>query len=266
MFQETGSGGSFISRKWIFYPLLFEFPNHPVTRNVDAVLLRYAASIDTFAQEGVEKSVFLQSSRYSRTIQGVQFIDLNEVMQNPPPQQLFNKSNRIAGLMLEGTFTSIFQGRQAPMDSAFPAPPVAPFLDRSDKAERLVEFLSERDSTIPDRVLADYIQRIARPRRMAVISDGEFALGKKFRDQRARMPYDNKTLLLNTIDYLAGDQALTGIRSKEVVERRLDIEKVRGRVGLIQALNLLVPVLLVAIFGVLRFQQRRRRNEKKASM
>ncbi len=249
----------FESKRWIFHPLLFSLPNHPVTRNVDAVLLRNAASIDTFAQVGVSKSAFIQSSPYSRTVQGTQFIDLNMLLENPPPQNLFNKGGRIMGLMMEGAFTSLFKGRMAPTDSVFPKAPDAAFLERSDMLERMSNRLAELDSSLKDQVLADYLARAGQGRRMAVISDGDFVMGKQFRGKRGNMPYDNKTLLLNTIDYLTGDQTLTNIRSKEVVARRLDPDKIRNRVGMIQAVNLILPVLLILAFGLIRFWLRKRK-------
>jgi ABC-2 type transport system permease protein len=196
----------FSERPWIFYPRLFVLPEHPVNRNVDAVLLRYASSIDTFPQQGVQKSVFLQSSPYSRTVQGTQFIDLNQYLQNPPPKALFNKGPQVMGLMLEGTFGSLFQGREAPQDSAFPFAPAATFLGRSDLAEQMVAGLKARDSSLKDQRLARYLERVGsgKGRRMAVISEGEFVLPKLFRGKRQFLPYDNKSLLLNVVDYLAG--------------------------------------------------------------
>ena len=118
---------NFLSKKWLFYPLALQFPDHPISRNVDAALMRYAASIDTFYQEGVEKSVFMTSSPYSRTVQGSQFIDLNEYLQRPPPPRLFNRGPFITGVLLEGTFKSVFVGRRAPTDSLAPNPPSAKF-------------------------------------------------------------------------------------------------------------------------------------------
>lgn len=262
LFQETPSGGTFVSRKWLYYPLVLSLPPHPVARNVDAVLLRYAGSIDSLPKEGLRHSVFLSTSPYSRSLEGSQFIDLNELLQNPPPQAMFNAGRQIAGMTIEGTFFSLFSGREIPRDTAFPEKPGAPFLERSDRASLLKEFLESRDSVPADYKIRDYLARAARPRRMAVISDGEFALGKSFRGQRRNLPYDNGDLLLNVVDYLSGDDTMNAIRSKEVAERRLDPARVRGRVPLIRALNLALPVLLIALFGWFRSQRRRRINQR----
>ncbi|MEO0473466.1 MAG: Gldg family protein, partial [Bacteroidota bacterium] len=39
---------TFTSQKWIFSPMVLNFPSQAVNRNIDAVMLRYASSIDTF--------------------------------------------------------------------------------------------------------------------------------------------------------------------------------------------------------------------------
>jgi len=234
-FQDGANGGGFTSQKWIFSPMVLQMPNHAVCRNTDAVLLRYPSSIDTFAMKGLYRGVFLQTSPYSRTVSGKQFIDVAEYLAAPPPQAMFRQGGRITGLMTEGRFSSLFTGRAVPMDSAARTPAEAVFLPNSTSV---------------------------RPARMAVISDGEFPLGKLFRGKRRLLPYDNKTLLLNTVDYLAGDQTLTAIRSKEVVERRLDRDKVVRHATLIRVVNIALPLVLIAAFGVVRFWLRKRRNER----
>ncbi|MBX7240906.1 MAG: gliding motility-associated ABC transporter substrate-binding protein GldG [Bacteroidia bacterium] len=232
VFTESSGGGSFQSLPWIFYPMVYQFPNSPISRNTDQVLLRYASSIDTIPQKGVTKQVFLTSSPDSRTVDGQQFIDLNTYLQEKPPVQLFkNKGNKITGVMIEGMFTSLFAGREAPVDSASPNPPSAIFGERS-----------------------------ALPGHIGVISDGNFPMGKIFRGKRGYIPYDNKTILMNAVDYLAGDDALTKIRAKEVKIRMLDREKVTNNTFLIRIINLLLPVSLVALFGIVRMWLRKKRN------
>lgn len=234
MLPGPGGKASFLSKKWIFYPLALSFPDHPIARNADAVLMRYASSIDTFPQQGQRKSVFLKSSPGSRTVQGSQYINLDEILRNPPPQQVFNRRDGvITGLLIEGLFNSVFVGRTAPTDSLAPNPPEARFGPRNN----------------PEA-----------PGALAVIADGEFGLGKSFRGQRQYIPYDNKTMLLNAIDYLAGDKALTEIRSKDVAVRRIDRQKAQNHATLLRVLNIGLPIVLLVVFGVVRNYLRRRRE------
>lgn len=236
VFQEGANGGNFIPAKWIFSPMLLDLPQHPICRNADAVLLRNASSIDTFPTAGARKTAFLRTSPYSRAIGGQQFIDLMQYIQNPPPQAMFrNQGNRITGLLVEGNFTSLFAGRRAPTDEKAPNMPTAAFGERSGA-----------------------------PGKIAVISDGEFTQGKFFRGKRGYLPYDNKAILLNATDYLCGDVALTSIRSKDVVERRLNKERVIAYAPVIRAINIVLPIVLIIVFGLARFYWRKRRYEKAA--
>ncbi|MEM7375497.1 MAG: gliding motility-associated ABC transporter substrate-binding protein GldG [Bacteroidota bacterium] len=229
------ASNTFLSKKYPYFPLVYNFPQHPITRNVDATLLRYASSIDTFQQEGVKKTVFMTTSPLSRTLQGKQFIDINSVISDPPAQALFNRPNRITGVLMEGVFESVFNGREAPIDSIASSPPSARFGARNNPVA---------------------------PGSMVLISDDEFALGKEYQGRRQFLPYDNKSLLMNAIDYLAGDEALTSIRSKSVVERRLSRTKVQQSAVGIRLLNLVVPILLILLFGVVRWYMRKRKHEK----
>ncbi|MEM7657983.1 MAG: gliding motility-associated ABC transporter substrate-binding protein GldG [Bacteroidota bacterium] len=233
VFQAGPNGGTFLSKKWPYFPLALAFPDHPINRNVDAVLMRYANSIDTFAQAGVKKSVFLQSSPSSRLVQGKQFIDVNQVLANPPAPSLYNRSNLITGLLMEGVFESLFVGRRPPTDSLAPNPPAARFGAKNNPIA---------------------------PGSMVILSDDEFSLGKEYQGQRGYMPYDNKTLLMNAIDYLAGDEALVQIRSKSVAERRLSRDKVVNNLTSIRLLNLGLPLLILAVFGGVRAYLRRRKH------
>lgn len=240
LFQEGPSGGSFSTAPWIYYPMVYEFPEHPINRNAEAALLRYASSIDTFSQPGVRKQVFLQSSSQSRVQKGRQFIDLNTLISTPPPEALFrNQGNRIVGLSLDGIFESGFVGRENSevlLSEQAPNPPTARFGARNNPAA---------------------------PGKMVVLSDGNFLQSKSFRGKPSPfLPYDNQTILLNAIDYLAGDAALTSIRSREIVVRRLDKEKVTNYVLSVRLVNLVFPVLSIMLFGFWRHWKRRKEQQK----
>ena len=68
---------------------------------------------------------------------------------------------------------------------------------------------------------------------------------------------------MNVVDYLVGEDALTRIRSKEVIARRLDREKAREQGGSLRFLNLALPNVLIVLFGLGMYYVRKRRNEKR---
>lgn len=242
--KDDGSKQGISAKKWLFYPKAFEFPQHPISRNVDLAMARYPASIDTIPKEGVKHSVFYQSSRQSKSLKQQQFINIDFYTQTPPAPETFNEGNKILGLLSEGMYTSLFRGREVPLDSLSPSPSQIPFQEQNNPLY---------------------------PGKIVVISDGDFVSPEAYRGKSRTldgrtypMPPDNKIMVMNAIDYLAGDIALSQIRSKDVVARVLDGKKVESQATLIQWLNIGLPLLLVILFGIIRFYFRKQKHAKLA--
>jgi gliding-associated putative ABC transporter substrate-binding component GldG len=222
--------------KWIYFPLLRSLPSraqapHPITKNIDAVLMRYASTIDTLPVAGITKTVLLRSSALSRTQQGSILIDLGRTILNPPtPQSLRGKGGRIMGVALAGNFKSVFAGRDVPTDTDAPQPAPLPLVAQSNGKGRMV-----------------------------VLADGALVVGNHSKAGNPGLPVDNKTLLLNSIDWLIGDAALTDIRARDITLRTLDPEKVRGHELQWRLLNVALPVALVLLYGAVRWWWRRRK-------
>jgi len=242
--EEKDGRPSIRSEKWVFYPQSFDFPKHPISRNVDLALSRYAASIDTLPVRGnVKRSVFYQSSPQSRKLPGQQFINVGVYTQDLPIPS-FNQGPQIMGLLSEGVYESVFRGRDVPFDSLSPQATQAAFIESNNPIS---------------------------PGKLVVISDGDFVSPEEYRGQSNRldgstyaMPPDNKILVMNAVDYLAGDIALSRIRSKEVIARILDGKKVEANSSLMQVLNIGLPILLLLIFGVIRYYFRKQKHAKLA--
>lgn len=223
-------GGQFQSLNWIFYPLAIRFAKHPVTRNVDAVLYRYASTIDTLVRPDLKFTPLVFSSPVSRALQGNVLVDINEHTK-PMPQQIFqNKGNQILGLLVEGKFKSLFAGREAPTDKFATQKPTAPFLSECKV-----------------------------PTQMIILSDGKL-VEKDDHPYVPYMPVDNKTLIQNAIDFLMGDDAISLIRAKEVQIRKLKKEYVKDeqKKYTLQVLNVVLPLVLMILVGVGRWYWRRK--------
>lgn len=219
---------------WIFHPQIGLFPSYPMCRNLDLVLMRFPATIDTINRPGLYFEPFLYSGENTRTIQGKQFIDIDKYVNEPVPEQLFNAGPRIMGTVISGYFPSVFRGRQAPVDSFAPEPPKAVYLPRN------VDTLAPK---------------------MVVVADGEFATGALFRGQHGKMPYDNKALVMNCIDYLSGEEVMSKVRSQAVSQRRLNPKKLEQSRLWIYALNILLPLLLITGLGFGWWFFRKRMNQ-----
>lgn len=87
--------------------------------------------------------------------------------------------------------------------------------------------------------------------RLVVVGDGEF-----FTDQSMRNP-SNAAFFLNTVDWLTQEEGLITIRSRAVASRPLN-DVSDGTRRTVKFANVFGPPILVIVFGVLRWQTRRR--------
>jgi len=97
------------------------------------------------------------------------------------------------------------------------------------------------------------------PWKMVVIADGDFAVNQN----NQQLNPDNINLLVNGIDWLSDDTGLIELRTKGVSSRPIR-QMEDGTRTLIKWLNFLLPILLVLIYGVIRFQYRK--NQRIARM
>ncbi|MBC7446550.1 MAG: gliding motility-associated ABC transporter substrate-binding protein GldG [Hymenobacteraceae bacterium] len=222
---------------WRFFPIINSFSKHPIVRNLDVVSTRFVSSIDTIAAPGIRKTPLLFTSRYTRILPAPVRVNFNEARLEANPR-IFNRGPQMVGVLLEGSFTSIFQNR-------------------------LVE---------SSGLLASFIPQSRVPTRIAVFSDGDLprnGLNKKTGQPEA-LGYDkfvgvqfaNRELLTNTLDYLLDEDDLLAVRGKEVVIRPLDRPRVQAERTGWQLLNTVVPLVLLVGAGLGRWLWRRRKYER----
>ena len=95
--------------------------------------------------------------------------------------------------------------------------------------------------------------------RIIVIGDGDFPI-----NGQQRVQPDNVNLLSNAIDWLADDTGLIELRTKGVSSRPID-EMDDATKTIVKYANFGFPLLLVVIYGVVRFQRNRMRRLKRMS-
>lgn len=96
--------------------------------------------------------------------------------------------------------------------------------------------------------------RTSTPTRMAVVGDGDFLTESIVRNFPG-----NIALGLNLVDWLAQDDALLAIRTKNVAPRALG-DFPEGLQPWIKYGNMIGPALLVILFGLLRWRRRKQRH------
>ncbi|GAB4007794.1 gliding motility-associated ABC transporter substrate-binding protein GldG [Spirosoma migulaei] len=219
---------------WRFYPRLNNFgtSDNPIVRNLDAVLGRFVSTLDTVRSVGIQKTPLLLTSPYTNLLKTPALISYNEARQQPDPQT-YTGGTRLIGCLLEGKFQSLFANRILPGD------PRATGFKAEGVASRIL-ICSDGDLIVND---VDYKRQTPYP------------LGF---DRYTRTTYANKDFALNAIDYLVDPTGVIAARNRTVTLRPLDKIRVDSSRTSWQLLNLLGPIALLGIVGVVWQMARRR--------
>jgi gliding-associated putative ABC transporter substrate-binding component GldG len=218
---------------WPFFPLINHYADHVVTRNLDAVLMKFSSSIDTVKASRVKKTPLLFTSDFSRKLGAPVPVSINELRKNIKPENFKDQKIPLACL-LEGQFTSLYKNRFLPEG---------------------VDVSTFRDESLPAKVMVFADGDLAR-NHINLRTGNPQQLGS---DPFTGYTFANEELLLNAVAYLADENGLIKTRNKEVKIRPLNKEKVRLQKGMWQAANLTIPIVLLMFFGIVRFIFRKKK-------
>jgi gliding-associated putative ABC transporter substrate-binding component GldG len=226
---------------WPYYPLLVPSATHSVTRNLNRVKGQFVNSVDTVGlNPGIRKKILLTTSAYARTVTPPVLIALSE-SERPPAASEFNRSNVPVAVLLEGVFPSVFRNRMIPGITA-------------------------GGTTLNESM----------PTRMIVIADGDIARNDVILSGNDRVPlslghdrytmqtFGNRDFLINCLNWLIDDNNLMELRSRELKLRLLDKNLVRQHLRLIRLINILLPLVILALTGQLFSVLRKRRYGAKS--
>lgn len=219
---------------WMFFPVAAppQQNAHIIVKGIDPVFFQFASSIDTTSNKEVKKTILLTSSPYSRTVGAPVKVDLNMARTQPDPS-MFTAGNVPIAVLLEGKFNSLFQYREGAKTDALPYKPSI------DNGKMIV--VSDGD--------------VIRNQRKQ--STGEiFPLGY---DRYTNQQFGNKRFLLNCMDYLCDDSGIIEVRAKEIKLRLLDKGKLKSERLKWQIVNMVVPIVLILIFGLTNKMIRKRK-------
>ena len=215
---NIGNQTQFNQFLWEYFPLVNSINNHPINNNIEAVNLKFANSIDIL-KNNIKKTVLLQSSALSKSVGTPAIISLRTITQKPNEAE-YHKGNKPLSVLLEGKFKSAYFER------------IKPF-----------------NITNPKELGVD--------NKMVVIADGDIIANELSKGQPLELGlnkwtnqrYGNKEFLLNTVNYLLDDSGLINIRSKTVKIDFLNKEKAFTEANKWQLINILFPLMILALFG-----------------
>ncbi len=216
---NIGDQTQFQNLNWFYHPLVNGNPNHPITKNTAPVRLRFANQIDTL-QNNIKKTPLLVSSLLTKKTGTPTIIELQSIAEDPKEKE-YTSGYQLFSVLLEGEFSSMYSNRVKPFD--------------------LNNFSAKSN-----------------PNKMVIISDGDLARNQIKKGQ----PYDlsldkwtgeqfgNKEFLLNAVDYLLDDSGLIKLRNKTLQINLLDKQKAYKERTYWQAINIVLPILILFAFGI----------------
>ena len=237
---EMGGAPQFDFFPWYYFPVINPLLDHPIVKNLNAIKTEFISSIDTIQKKGIDKTILLTTSQYSRTVNTPVFISL-EILNKEPDKRMFNKKNIPVAVLLEGEFESLYENRVPP--------------------------------EIKDNKDIGFIE-ISKPTKMIVVADGDIIKNQVRYSGDRPMPYrlgydwytgqtyGNKEFILNAMNYLVDESGLISIRSRELKLRLLDRTKINENRLFWQLFNTLLPIILIMAFASVMFVIRKRKYSK----
>ncbi len=208
-----------------YLPLVSNFSKgNAMVKDLQGVILFFASSVDTekTGALGLSGEILMSSSKQSGRMTGMFMYDpLQHYVRTD-----FTESGIPLGAIVQGRFTSLYQGKPVPVDTTAGAPPLSSSAVGTSTETRIV-----------------------------LVGDGDFA-----RDEYIGGNRDNVTFFANMIDYLVDDAGLITIRSKEAANPPLD-PVADATKKIVKYADMGLPPLLVIGYGLFRWRMRKSRKK-----
>jgi gliding-associated putative ABC transporter substrate-binding component GldG len=247
---------------WFFH-MLATPSQHPITRNVDPISLKYANEIEFVQLPKAQLTPILTSSSNSIPT-GLQplvnlALPLNygknpKLVENPE-----DEINRlcVAGLS-EGFYQSHFKNR---IVAEFTNSKDVNYLEESQKETKILvvgngNFIKNTyDSILDPKKLNSYLYR--------PLSLNELKVDAELAQRRIPLIFGNQELFQNMVDYMMGDNSVLDIRSRQIDIKEIDKEKIKSASLFYKSINMLLPLLIILALAFVMNWIRNRKYARK---
>lgn len=241
--QVIGQSGGKVQTQdfpWYYHVVANSDSNQPIVKNINPVNFKFPSTIEVLEREdGIRKEVLIASSEYSR----FQIYPMRltfEILRVEPDEAAFSKGAQPIAVLLEGEFESHFKNRVSAESQAVLKEIGSSFTEKSPPTKQIV---------ISD---ADFMKNKYDPNTGQISAIGLSQMEKKIYE-------GNRSLILNSIEYLVDDFGLLEARSKDFKLRLLDKVKTKSERTKWQIINILMPLLVLWIFAFLFYFWRKRK-------
>ncbi len=237
--NKPGTQAQFNLFPWYYHILAMGDGIHPVVKGLDPVNLFFPASIDTIkTRNPIQKTSLLVSSPYTRLQYNPVLLDF-EILKTSPDQSKFQDPPQTVAMLLEGRFNSLYENRVSP---------------------------SMKQGL--DEIGASYKPE-GEPAKILVVSDGDVAKNYINPTNGAIQPlgfnqfvnytFANQEFLTNAVEYMLDRIGLSEARAKNIKLRLLDKQRIQKERGFWQILNVVLPLVLLIVVGIIFNLLRHRR-------
>lgn len=236
MAGNFGNQEQLVPLPWPFYVQASRMQAHPITKGLDVISYRFVSSLDTVKASGVKKTPLIFSSDFSKRLSAPVRVAFQD-SENQPVVEEFLLKNLPMAYLLEGEFTSLFKNR-----------------------------------FIPDGFAKEKFKDSGNGK-VVVFGDGEVFQGQTNlqdgsplmlgEDPFSQAIFANKILLRNLVQYLSDPDGIIASRTRTFQIRPLNKVKVSQERVFWQILNVLSPVAILIILGLLVLGVRKHKFSKK---
>ena len=224
---------------WYYFPLLNAASDNSIVKNINPLKADFVSSIDpVISDSDVQKIPLLKTSNYTNIAAAPAYITLG-MLRQAPDQRMFSQKSQNVAYLLKGEFESLYSNRMT---------------------SEIVESKEIGFKTS------------SKPTSMIVVADGDlirnqFHIPKGYPlplgfDQYTQITYGNKDFIENAVSYLVDGEGLIEVRNRELKIRLLDANKINNDALIWQVVNVLLPSVVVIIFGLVLAIIRKRRFTK----
>ncbi|MBQ3658296.1 MAG: gliding motility-associated ABC transporter substrate-binding protein GldG [Bacteroidales bacterium] len=211
---------------WDYFPVILSRVKNPITKHLNYLLCHFAGTIDTVGTNvPIKKTVLLQSGKYSKINNAPFSLSFEQINQKPDPND-FNKPFQTVAVLLEGNFESAFSERKGKTING--------------------KFYPSTTSVKPSKQI--------------VVSDGDIIMneispkGEPYPlgfDRNSQNTFKgNKEFIINSLNYLSGNEDLLSIRLKEMKVRILDKQRAQKERMFWSFLNVVLPLFVISLLGL----------------
>ena len=224
---------------WYYFPLLNAASDNSIVKNINPLKADFVSSIDpVISDSDVQKIPLLKTSNYTNIAAAPAYITLG-MLRQAPDQRMFSQKSQNVAYLLKGEFESLYSNRMT---------------------SEIVESKEIGFKTS------------SKPTSMIVVADGDlirnqFHIPKGYPlplgfDQYTQITYGNKDFIENAVSYLVDGEGLIEVRNRELKIRLLDANKINNDALIWQVVNVLLPSIVVILFGIVLAIIRKRRFTK----